>query len=376
MECKGWELCIGKPARRAFNVSHFSSRRPIQTHWCSRGFGIGTWRLLGHCPEFPVASRVAQMHGVPSLRWPIPCPSATSWRSGHAQPRSALSFAVLGIATTRLYRFQLSKLVIPSTNLEPTRGSLEESCLPDPFSLRTTLLREKTLSPKVVSSTPKPFPGQGEGIYTLHSHHSCASDEIAEGCSRVETILSLVLCKGGLNHYLGSRKESSSWPSNRDGLGLAKTPFGYGSKSNKAPGNGPQVLVNVSIITASHVRVTLFLTHTHLIHLVNQLGIGDGQLSASGSICFATVPSFHASTHVKAIWLWVKANGTILRVGEFTTHLRTYFSGWIESDVHWGSDLDFGPWPLEPPPASRTPDGPKRPPPGCVPGASSRCDWR
>ena len=26
---------------------------------------------------------------------------------------------------------------------------------------------------------------------------------------------------------------------------------------------------------------------------------------------------------------------TIL-VGEFTTHFRTYFSGWIESDVHWG----------------------------------------
>ena len=22
--------------------------------------------------------------------------------------------------------------------------------------------------------------------------------------------------------------------------------------------------------------------------------------------------------------------------GEFTTHFRTYFSGWIESDVHWG----------------------------------------
>ena len=23
-------------------------------------------------------------------------------------------------------------------------------------------------------------------------------------------------------------------------------------------------------------------------------------------------------------------------VGEFTTHFRTYLSGWIESDVHWG----------------------------------------
>ena len=35
-------------------------------------------------------------------------------------------------------------------------------------------------------------------------------------------------------------------------------------------------------------------------------------------------------------------------VGEFTTHFRTYFSGWIESDVHWGYDLalDFDPWPV------------------------------
>ena len=32
--------------------------------------------------------------------------------------------------------------------------------------------------------------------------------------------------------------------------------------------------------------------------------------------------------------------------GEFTTHFRTDFSGWIESDVHWGlTDLDFDPWP-------------------------------
>ena len=28
-----------------------------------------------------------------------------------------------------------------------------------------------------------------------------------------------------------------------------------------------------------------------------------------------------------------------------TTHFGTYFSGWIESDVHWGlTDLDFDPW--------------------------------
>ena len=30
-------------------------------------------------------------------------------------------------------------------------------------------------------------------------------------------------------------------------------------------------------------------------------------------------------------------------VGEFTTHFRTYFCGWVESDV-WGlTDLDFDP---------------------------------
>ena len=31
--------------------------------------------------------------------------------------------------------------------------------------------------------------------------------------------------------------------------------------------------------------------------------------------------------------------------GEFTTHVRTYFSGWIESDVHGDGILDFDPWP-------------------------------
>ena len=31
--------------------------------------------------------------------------------------------------------------------------------------------------------------------------------------------------------------------------------------------------------------------------------------------------------------------------GEFTTHVRTYFSGWIESDVHWGANRAFDPWP-------------------------------
>ena len=28
--------------------------------------------------------------------------------------------------------------------------------------------------------------------------------------------------------------------------------------------------------------------------------------------------------------------GSHFEVGEFTTHFRTYFSGWIESDLHWG----------------------------------------
>ena len=42
------------------------------------------------------------------------------------------------------------------------------------------------------------------------------------------------------------------------------------------------------------------------------------------------------------MWLWVKTNGTIL-----TTHFRTFFRGWIESDVHWGYDLGFDPWPCK-----------------------------
>ena len=36
---------------------------------------------------------------------------------------------------------------------------------------------------------------------------------------------------------------------------------------------------------------------------------------------------------------------TFSGIGVITTHFRTYFSGWIESDVHWGFDLDFDPWP-------------------------------
>ena len=40
---------------------------------------------------------------------------------------------------------------------------------------------------------------------------------------------------------------------------------------------------------------------------------------------------------LKFIWLWVKAVlGSHFGVGEFTTHCRTSFSGWVESDVRWG----------------------------------------
>ena len=42
-------------------------------------------------------------------------------------------------------------------------------------------------------------------------------------------------------------------------------------------------------------------------------------------------------------WLRVKTNGIpFWLVGEFTTHFGTHFSGWIESDVHWGCDLTHG----------------------------------
>ena len=42
----------------------------------------------------------------------------------------------------------------------------------------------------------------------------------------------------------------------------------------------------------------------------------------------------------------VKTNGSpFWLVGEFTPRfLEPIFSGWIESDVHWGYDLDFDPW--------------------------------
>ena len=56
----------------------------------------------------------------------------------------------------------------------------------------------------------------------------------------------------------------------------------------------------------------------------------------------------------KEAWLWLsKPMGYHFGVGEFTTHFRTCFSGWI--DVHWG----FGLWILKSPwPHQRPKTGP------------------
>ena len=50
------------------------------------------------------------------------------------------------------------------------------------------------------------------------------------------------------------------------------------------------------------------------------------------------------------MWLWAvvvkNVLGSHFGVGGFTAQFRTYFSGWIESEVHWGlTDLDFDPRP-------------------------------
>ena len=63
----------------------------------------------------------------------------------------------------------------------------------------------------------------------------------------------------------------------------------------------------------------------------------QGQVDMSGSAdpeslsCWAVV---HAGVHAHAtcsfLWAWVNTNGMpFWLVGEFTTHVRTYFSGWI-----------------------------------------------
>ena len=58
----------------------------------------------------------------------------------------------------------------------------------------------------------------------------------------------------------------------------------------------------------------------------------------------------------------------LVGIGEFTAQFRLYFSGWIESDVHWGYDLDFDPWPyvsvcfpVGVPSSGRHPAPPKKP---------------
>ena len=44
----------------------------------------------------------------------------------------------------------------------------------------------------------------------------------------------------------------------------------------------------------------------------------------------AVLLPYSATSSLRPIWLWVKTNGIpFWLVGEFTTHFRTYFSGWI-----------------------------------------------
>ena len=51
---------------------------------------------------------------------------------------------------------------------------------------------------------------------------------------------------------------------------------------------------------------------------------------------------FGLSTRSQRFGCGSKPMGSHFGVGEFTTHVCTYFSGWIESDV------DFDPWPFRP----------------------------
>ena len=41
-------------------------------------------------------------------------------------------------------------------------------------------------------------------------------------------------------------------------------------------------------------------------------------------------------------WLWSKPSWDFILVGEFTNHFRTFFSGWIGSDVHKEYGLSRG----------------------------------
>ena len=59
------------------------------------------------------------------------------------------------------------------------------------------------------------------------------------------------------------------------------------------------------------------------------------QLTLRGPILFLRMNSFgHGSKPLVLFW------------GRCTTHFRIYFSGWIESDVHWGYDFDVDPYPF------------------------------
>ena len=57
---------------------------------------------------------------------------------------------------------------------------------------------------------------------------------------------------------------------------------------------------------------------------------------------FSKLPEEKGAVLVSNMAAVVKPMGSHFGVGAFTTHFRTYFSGWIESDVHWGlADLGF-----------------------------------
>ena len=68
---------------------------------------------------------------------------------------------------------------------------------------------------------------------------------------------------------------------------------------------------------------------------------------ATGNICFSRLTAH--CCHGEFIGIFQthgcgsKPMGSHFGVGEFTTHLKTYFGG--DWDVHWGYDFDFDPWP-------------------------------
>ena len=69
-----------------------------------------------------------------------------------------------------------------------------------------------------------------------------------------------------------------------------------------------------------------------------------GRGEKQGRAC--AFPGFQEETRVCSAFFGSNRFGIpFWLVGEFTTHFRTYFSGWIESDVHWGLTGAFDPWP-------------------------------